>query len=241
LERQSREAAARGAQLIVWPEAALWVDPRVHAEITPRLQRLAHEVQAYLLITWFIEDDPRGFRNESTFLAPRGTFAPDFYAKQHPIRFVGEQSFTRGPLPVFSLTFPGRHDPVRVSIMMGYDLAFPDTSLQLARRGAQLIVLGTHAWVEMSAIYTSMTSLRAAENGVAIAGADWRTGSAIAAPDGRLLAAAPTDRNAPAVLVADVPLPAVSGGPYTVVGDLPGWIALISSALILLWGHLRRS
>lgn len=239
LERLTMSAAARGAQLIVWPEAALWVDPRSHPEVAPRLRRLAQAAQAHLLITWFIEDDPAGYRNEATILRPDGAFAAEFYAKQHPIRFVGEQSVTRGPLPVFALSLPGLAEPARVSIMMGYDLAFSDTARTLTQRGAQVIVLGTHDWVEMTAVYSALTAVRAAENGVTVVKADWRTGSAIAAPDGRPLARAPVDRNESVVVVADVPVPRAPGGVYTRMGDFVGWLSVAGCAVLLGWAHLR--
>ncbi|MFI5297048.1 MAG: hypothetical protein ACHREM_03040, partial [Polyangiales bacterium] len=61
LTTQSREAAARGARLVVWPEGALTVDPAT--AYVRELGDLARETGAYLVVGYGI-DTPAGFRNE---------------------------------------------------------------------------------------------------------------------------------------------------------------------------------
>lgn len=76
----SREAAAQGAQLIVWPEEALPFDSQVAH--TDDLRALAAETGAYLAMGYNVMT-AEGRRNEVTVLAPDGTFL-GVYGKEHP-------------------------------------------------------------------------------------------------------------------------------------------------------------
>jgi len=121
--------------------------------------------------------------------------------------------------------------------LLGYDTAFTDTARRLTRGGAQLLTLSTHDWTLMTAAYGAHTRLRAVENGVPVVKADWETGSMIVDPQGQVLAAAPMDRTAEVVLVADVPLGRPGGTPFTCLGDVLGYICLGGMVLFLAVGR----
>ena len=70
---------------------------------------------------------------------------------------------------------------------------------------------------------------RAAENRVAIVRSDWRVGSAIIDPFGRVLASAKWDAREQTVLVADVPIVLPRGTVYTRTGD---WFAYLGLAVL---------
>ncbi len=239
---RTRAAAAQGAQLVVWPEATLWLDP-LDAGSDPytreALAGLARETGATLVVpyyiltpegqlSWFLGFAP-GQRNETLVVTPQGQFLGP-YAKDHPIPFIGEVSSTRGRYPVHDLPLG------RVATMLGYDTAFTDTARRLAGGGAQILTLSTHDWARMSTTYGVHTRLRAVENGVAIVKCDWEVGSLVSDPWGRLLAAAPSDRVAEASpLIADVPVLPAGGTLYTRIGDVLGWACLGGMAVYLGW------
>ena len=99
LEPLTRQAAEQGAEFIVWPEAAVWLDPQSEPTIEERLSDLARETDAYLLVTYFILPDEGvlswylgfapGMRNEAVLISPQGEFL-GINAKDHPIRYIGE-------------------------------------------------------------------------------------------------------------------------------------------------------
>ncbi|MFQ6015130.1 MAG: nitrilase-related carbon-nitrogen hydrolase [Anaerolineae bacterium] len=227
-EPLSREAAGRGAKLIVWPEATFWVEPQNEPEVRARLVRLARETDAYLVVTYFILPDEAplhwwlGFhpaqRNEVTVVSPQGEFL-GVSAKDHPIRYIGEVNASEnlGLYPTYETAFG------RLATMIGYDNAFTDTARYLAQKGAQVLTLSMHDWSEMSHTYSRLIVFRAAENRVGLVRADWRVGSLIVDPYGRVMAQAPPDRRARVVLVADLPVVEQSGTLYTRLGD---WFAL---------------
>jgi apolipoprotein N-acyltransferase len=245
---RTRQAAALGAQLVVWPEATIWLDPLDPANspyTREQLAGLAQETNATLVVpyyilthqgnlSWFLGFAP-GQRNETLVVTPGGHFLGP-YAKNHPIPFIGEVSSTRGKYPVYDLPF------ARVATMTGYDTAFTDVAWRLARGGAQLLTLSTHDWVGQSSTYGVQTRLRAVENGVSIVKCDWEVGSLVTDPYGRLLAAAPTEATADITVVADVPL-GLGGTLYARIGDVLGWLCLggmvILVAAPLLWRPRR--
>ncbi len=235
---RTRQAAAEGARLIVWPEATIWLDPldpNNDPYTREQLAGLARETGATLVIpyfiltaegqlSWFVGFAP-GMRNETLVVTPEGQFLGP-YAKNHPIPYIGEVSSTAGGYPVQTLPF------ARVATMLGYDTAFTDTARRLVQGGAQLLTLSTHDWAAMSGTYGIQTRLRAVENGVSIAKSDWEVGSLISDPYGRLLAAAPSDRTEEVILIADVPLP-ISGTLFGLVGDSLGYVCLVGLILFL--------
>ncbi|HID63921.1 MAG TPA: hypothetical protein EYP49_14465 [Anaerolineae bacterium] len=230
LEPLTREAAARGAKLVVWPEASLWLDPQEHPEIKTRLVRLVRETGIYLVSTHFILPEEGnlgwwlgfvpGMRNEATVISPDGEFL-GIYGQDHPIPFTGEAFITERTYPTYQTPFG------TLATIICYDNAFTDTTRKLVRKGAQVVAHPTHDWQPMVVIDPLHDIFRAAENRVSIVKADWRYGSAIIDPYGRVLAASPTDRRTKMVLMADVPVPSSGGTFFTRTGDWFGVLCLL--------------
>ncbi len=227
VETLTREQA-QGADLIVWPEATVWWDVQVDPEARERLAQFAREMDAYLFVPYFVDTDPRGYRNEAVLISPEGEFL-GMYAKNYPIIFVGEESVTGGAYPVFATPLGA------FATMMAYDSDFPDVARTLTANGAQLIAVTSHDWVEMSPFQVAASVLRAAENNATVVKADWRYGSAVILPSGEIIASTSALEPDRAVLRAAVPVPADSGTLYTRTGDwFPGLCALL---VIGLSGH----
>ena len=234
VEQLTREQA-QGAQLIVWPEATVWRDVQADTEVRERLAAFAREMNAYLFAPYFVDTDPRGFRNEAVLISPTGEIL-GMYAKNYPIIFVGEQSVTGGTHPVFSTPLG------TFATMMAYDSDFPDVARTLTANGAELIAVTSHDWVEMSPFQVAASAQRAAENNVTVVKADWRYGSAVILPSGEIIASTSALEPNRTVLRATVPLPESSGTLYTRTGDWFAWLcAVLVVGLLarLLWG--RRS
>jgi apolipoprotein N-acyltransferase len=230
LEPLTREAAAQGARLVVWPEASLWLDPQDHPETKARLVRLVQETGIYLVSTHFILPDEGnlgwwlgfvpGMRNEATLISPEGEFL-GVYGQDHPIIYTGEAFITERTYPTYQTPFG------TLATIICYDNAFTDTTRKLVRKGAQVVAHPTHDWQPMVIIDPLHDIFRAVENRVSIVKADWRYGSAIIDPYGRVLAASPTDRRTKMVLMADVPVPSSSGTLYTRTGDWFGVLCFL--------------
>lgn len=217
---QTREAAAQGAQVIVWPEGGLQYDPQVQDPLG--LAALARETGAYLVIGYVVDVTEDIFRNEATVISPQGTFLGVF-GKDHPVVFGGETSPTRGTYPVYET-------PLGVlGTIICYDLDFTDTARKLARQGAQLIAVPSNDWPGIAYKHYTHVVFRAVENRAAMVKADGGYDSAVVDPRGRVRALAVHREGGEATLVADVPLG--SGNSLAArLGDWFGWLCLAGMA-----------
>jgi apolipoprotein N-acyltransferase len=213
---QTREAAAQGAQFIVWPEGSLLWDPQVEDKLD--LRGLAAETDAHLAVGYVVILEA-GFRNEATVLNPAGEFLGVF-GKDHPVVFGGETSLSRGTYPVYETPLG------TLGTIICYDLDYTDTARKLARQGAQLIGVPSNDWGSIAEKHYTHVVFRAVENRVAMVKADGGFDSAIIDPYGRILALAAYPEGGEATLVADVQLGSGKGTITTLLGDWVGWLAL---------------
>ncbi len=211
----TRQAAERGAELIVWNESALSFDPQqVHTE---ELRELAAETGAHLAIGYSVETE-RGLRNEATVLTPAGEFL-GVYGKDHPVAWGGETSLTRGTYPAYETSLG------TIGAIICYDLDFTDTARKVVRNGARLIAVPSFDWPAIAHKHYSHVVFRAVENRVPMVKADVGFDSAIVDARGRIIEHQVTPKPEQAVLVADVPL-GPADAPAIRLGDWIGWLAL---------------
>lgn len=217
LGAQSRDAAGRGARVVVWPEGALAADPAL--AYPAELGSLARATAAFLVVGYGVHT-LAGFRNEVATVDPRGHFVSR-YGKDHPVGFMGETSISRGTYPTVDTEFG------RMGSIICYDMDFTDTARQLARRGAQLIAVPSADWPQIAAKHYTHSVFRALETGAAVAKSEYSIDSAIVDGFGRIAASTVTPSGSAAVLVADVPLR--RGMPLaTQLGDWVGWLCAAS-------------
>jgi apolipoprotein N-acyltransferase len=210
----TRTAGRRGADIVVWPEAVVWVDPAIDAPARAALSQLAREARAALVVPFFLPGPNHG---AAVVFDPTGrvtTARP----KQRPMWFLGEQDGDRvEPEPVAAAG-------ERVGTLLGVDNAHPEVSRELAAAGATLLASSTHDWRQLAPAQRAYSATQAQALARPLVRADWRYGSTILGPDGDVLADAGRERRR-VTLVAEV---ATGAGdtPYTRIGDAVGWAAL---------------
>ena len=224
LTAQTRVAASRGAQLVVWPEAALARDPAIAYERD--LADLARTSGVSIVVGYGIYT-PAGLRNEAVTVVPSGEFVGR-YGKDHPVGFLGGTSIWRGTYPTVDAPFG------RMGTIICYDMDFTDTARQLARRGAKIIAVPSADWPAIAAKHYTFAVFRALETGAVLAKSEYNRDSAIVDGYGRIHASAVTPTGSAAVLVADVPLRA--GVPLAArLGDWIGWLCVAGMVGRMLW------
>jgi len=115
---QTLQAAADGAQFVVWPEGTLDFDPQVaHSS---ELQALARETNTYLVISYG-PDTGAGRRNKATILSPEGQFL-GVYGKDHPVTLLGEISTSGGTYPTYDTPLG------KLGTLTCFDLVFTDSA-----------------------------------------------------------------------------------------------------------------
>ncbi|HOT90840.1 MAG TPA: nitrilase-related carbon-nitrogen hydrolase [Anaerolineae bacterium] len=222
---QTRNAAAQGAEFIVWPEGAMPFDPQVEDKLG--LRDLARETGAHLAVGYGVVTDA-GLRNEATVINPQGEFLGVF-GKDHPVTFGGETSLTRGTYPVYDTPLG------KLGTIICYDLDFTDTARKLARQGAQLIAVPSNDWSAITYKHYTHLVFRAVENRVTMVKADGSFDSAVIDPYGRILALATIPEGGAAILVTEAPLGTASA-PAIFLGDWIGWLSLAGLAFFTFGG-----
>lgn len=218
--RLAAQAAAQGAKLVVWPETAfpgIFSMDRELAEVVRAWSRKLEFTQ--MVGTDTVEPDPAGGHlyfntllavgpdgqvlgaTSKKHLVPFGEYVPFkdsvFYYIHKVVRRYGGAGFTparsRDLLP---WVFSGRRHGVGALIC--FESLFPAYARQLAREGAEVLVVVTNdAWFGNSAapaLHASFSAFRAAETGRWLIRAASTGISGIYDPRGRLAAMLPLDR-----------------------------------------------
>jgi deaminated glutathione amidase len=174
-----RDAAGRGARLIVLPEVFAWRGPRAeeaaHAEPIPgpstdAMARVAREVGVHLLMGSILEQAAEGETrtfNTTCLLSPRGELMAR-YRKIHlfdvdlPGRVTVRESDTRAPGNEV-IVAPTPLGALGLSIC--YDLRFPELYRRQARAGAELLLVpSAFTFTTGSAHWEVLCRARAIEN-----------------------------------------------------------------------------
>jgi apolipoprotein N-acyltransferase len=233
-EELTREAAARGARLVAWPETALPGAPDGDAALEARVAALARETGVALVVgavglrfddagelAAFYDSalvyDSRGARldrYDKSHLVPFGEYLPFRALFGRFIRAVAtgaarsDVSAGEGPrsLPVPD---PETGEPVvTLGVPICYELLFPDLVRRFAGGGAQLLVAITNdAWYGHTGAphqFLAITALRSAEAGLWTARAANTGVSALIDGRGRVREQTPIFERG--LLVGDVPL-----------------------------------
>jgi predicted amidohydrolase len=177
LEKFTRQAAARGAQVVVAPEGFLEgyvgnkhrspgltrdkyqsAGEKVDGPLMMRVSHLARELKIYLSVGYAEQRNQQMF-NSAVIFSPDGTIA-GHYSKTHT---ADDEPFnTKGTdLPVFPTPLG------RWGTLICFDRQLPETARTLALRGAQFILVP--AWGGYGEINDIMMRVRAYENGVWLA------------------------------------------------------------------------
>jgi apolipoprotein N-acyltransferase len=216
----TRQAAAQGARLIIWPEASLPYFYEREPHVANAIAVVAHETNSYLLIggdqvefegntphyynsSFLIDPDGKVVGTyKKTHLVPFGEYVP-FEKQLYFVTPIVKSDFAAGPgvnvLPM------GSHP---LTTMICYEAVFPDLALDAVRAGSQLLTTITNdAWYELSSAphqHFEMARVRAIEQGRYLVRAANTGISGIVDPYGRV-----TQRSElfqPAVFAADIRL-----------------------------------
>jgi apolipoprotein N-acyltransferase len=183
-ERLTREAAAGGARLVVWPESAVpfyLQDDRLRAE---RVQSLARDLKAAMVVgspayeagpggvryfnSAYLIDEQGGVggRSDKVHLVPFGEYVPLawlFPFVNKLVAGIGDFSPGSGTIPLASSQAP-------LGVLVCFEGIFPEIARGYVSRGARLLVNITNdAWFGRSSAphqHLAMTVFRAVENRV---------------------------------------------------------------------------
>ena len=221
IQTVAEQASAKGAQLLLVPEASITgynislssaqsIALERDGATCDRLKSCARQHDIALAFG-YIERQGDDLFNAVQVIDATGT-SLSHYQKTHLWGDLDRQLFSAGNnfAPVFNL------HGWQIGLLICYDIEFPETVRHLALAGCDLVLAPTALMTPWTFVAEHVTRVRAAENQVYLAYAnycgsendlDYVGHSCIAGPDGETLARASTE---PALLVETLSLEAIS-------------------------------
>ncbi|MBM4123842.1 MAG: apolipoprotein N-acyltransferase [Nitrospira sp.] len=259
--------AARGSDLLIWPEAATPFLFEREAAYREEVTNLARTQQVPLLLgspaLRYYPDGRPYLLNSAYLLAQDGTIVGR-YDKQHLVPFgeyiplkssllffldklvEGIGDFEAGRVAtIFSLpaqpAFSDAEGPARFGVLICYEVIFPNLVREFARDGADFIVTITNdAWFGPSSApfqHFGMVVFRAVENRRAVARAANTGISGFIDPQGRILQATPTFEER--AVTGTIPLNRTLTV-YSRYGDVFAYACVIITGLLAVAARRRR-
>ena len=149
----------RGAELVVWNEAATAVSGGAEAAFLERGQQFALEHGVDLVMAYAVPKESGLFANQYVWLTPEG--ALETYLKHHPV--PGEPAIAGDtPLVVHDRPYG------RAAGAICYDYDFPAMGRTHGRLGAGLVVVPSSDWKGIDPYHTQMASVRGIESGFSV-------------------------------------------------------------------------
>jgi predicted amidohydrolase len=234
IDAAAEEAAAKGATLLIAPELALTgygaaekfpdLATPAHGPVTDRLSKIASQ-HGLAIVAGFAEKTSENTFNSAFFTDGKGQTA--VYRKCNLYGPYERKWFRQEDRRQILVTLGG----IRLGFLICYDVEFPENVRQLAKGGADLVVVPTALPTGGSGQFIAehMIQVRAFENQVFVAyinhcGFDalfaYAGLSRIAAPDGKLIAEAPAEGEALIITEVDPAAYAQSRAENTYLADL---------------------
>jgi apolipoprotein N-acyltransferase len=227
-----RDAAAKGARVVVTPETGILIAPERQGMAAP-LSRIAGAYKATLVIGSL---GIRPSRNVAMSYSPDGVIHQ--YDKRH-LLYPFEARFTPGTSP--GLLGQGR------AVAICKDMDFPATlradalSAEAAGPdGIRIMAVPANDFVKDGWLHARMAVLRGVENGFSIVRSAFNGLETISDAQGRILARADTNHPGLTEIITDVP-PGPGPTLYTSIGDIFSWLMLLVSAALLALAFRRSS
>lgn len=220
----SAKEAKAGSKIITWSEALAIVLKADEDSLIEKGSMFASHHEVYLLMTLAsmhrgkIEFGKKFIENKAVFFGPDGKILNIFY-KNKPVPMVESSIAGDGKVPVIQTLYGN------VAISICYDGDFPTLMQQVSAQRADLLLLPSGDWREVSPYHAQMASVRAIENGVSLLRPVSFAQSIATDRNGRILATRNYYDKGEKVLVAHIPVTRISTI-YSIVGDSFAWLNL---------------
>lgn len=181
---RSAELVERGAQIITWPEGGAVFLKGDEPEYLELISLFATENNVYVVAGLAaLPDDPAGLiENKVVVFAPDGRQSAP-YLKAHPV--PGEPVVAGDGKPLLFDTRFGR-----LAVLICFDADFTAPARSAARGGADLLVVPSNDWAEITPLHAEMAAFRAMETGLPILRPTTNGLSAVISPSGEMSASA---------------------------------------------------
>jgi apolipoprotein N-acyltransferase len=225
IEGTYREAK-QGAQLIVWPENAVWLASEDETALVAKAQRIAEDEGVYLALGYAVEyQDGSPYENKLVIMNPTGEIALEHR------KFGGQalEGFSPGDGILRTVETPFG----TLSGIICWDTFFQKPVLQAGRNGTDILLTTSFEFRAIVPMHAQITTFRSIENGVSLVRVADNGISFVSDPYGRTLASVDFFTTSERVMVAQVPAYHVTTI-YAIIGDLFGWLAVVGFVGIMI-------
>jgi apolipoprotein N-acyltransferase len=236
LEATVREARA-GAQLVFWPEMAVFVPGEDEAEFFRRAVKIARQEGIYLAMPMLISSNDGALSiNKIVILDPAGDVVLEHLKYGNAV----EEGLQPGDGVYQTIETPFG----TLSGVVCNDADHQEVVTQAGRNGTDILLVPLLEYRGLNPLHSHMTVYRAIENGIVIVRQSDNGPSLVADPYGRVLASMDYFATTERVMVAQVPsynVPTL----YSYTPDLFAWLAiagfatLVIAALVQRWSEKR--
>jgi apolipoprotein N-acyltransferase len=219
LFERSAQAAAKGAQMVVWNELSNIIDPQDEPDLIKRGQAFSRSHRAHLVMSYLtmLSMEPMKWENKYVWLNPEGEVT-DIYLKHKPA----------GPVEP---AVPGKGVPKVVETGFGkaagaicFDFDFPQIGLALARNGVDFVFVPGADTLSIDPYHTQIAAVRAIEGGYSAVRSARHGLSAGFGPYGRARGLLSANESNEKILIVTVPAASVPTL-YKLVGDIVPWLS----------------
>jgi len=230
LEGTLREAKA-GAQIVHWPEMAIFLPEEDEAEFLGRVQQIASDEGIYVVVPYALEFENGGpFDNKLLIIDPAGEIVLEHH------KYGG--ATLDGAIPGSGILQTVETPYGTLSGIICNDTNHEEVVTQAGRNGTDIIFSPSMEYQPIDPIHAHMAAFRAIENGVTLVRQADNGLSIAVDPYGRVLATMDHFNNTERVFVATVPiLSAFTIYPY--IGDLFAWLAMAGLAVLVILGIVQ--
>ncbi len=209
-----REAAA-GAEIVAWAEGAGLVPAEDERQFSDRIAAVARRYRIYIAASLAVLHRDSTLDNKVLVLGPNGQMGPPYH-KRHLVPGPEATHTRRHPSTPLVIDTPFG----RIGIAICFDADHHDVWTELARLGADIVLIPSSDWEAIGAHHADIAVVRAIRAGVAVV-RPARYGTSIAADRyGRTLATNEYTRGSDHSLVAHVPIAGPNGSSER--GDVHG-------------------
>lgn len=238
LMTQAQKAVDMGAKIIVLSEGEVITIKDHEEKFIMAVQSFAKENQVYFflgmgsLIPNAVFPESPFIENKIIVIDTKGVIR-DTYFKNIPIEGVDPSVPGNGKMRILETPYG------RLSYAICYDTDFPDLMRQVGQLEADLLLVPTGDWKDISPYHTKITNIRSIENGFAQVRAVSGGLSSAVDPYGNYLATDDYFEDIDHLMIVDVPMKAKATF-YTKFGDLSsylGIIIIISSLTMIIYNY----
>lgn len=226
LEGTLREAKA-GAQIVHWPEMAIFLPEEDEADFIGRVRQIASDEGIYVVAPYALEFQDGGpFDNKLLIIDPSGKVVLEHH------KYGG--ATLDGAIPGDGVLRTVESPYGTLSAIICNDTNHEEVVLQAGKNGTDILFSPSMEHQPIDPIHAHMAMYRAIENGVTLVRQADNGLSIAVDPYGRVLSTMDHFNNTERVFVAKVPiLSAFTIYPY--IGDLFAWFAVVALASITVW------